>query len=500
MKIVRFFCLILNSKQLKMMDRITLKILNDLNQDKKREIYHTGNITIFDHKDYYSESLTLKGKVFKCNKLIFEHFSKPEFNVRFEDCIFDCEVEFDNCSFDSLIFISCEIKSREFVVLNSDLNSLEFRENTNDIHNVKTTLIKDGTIEIEGGNIKFINIENTHFKKGKLTIKNLESIENCSIIRSTLNYITISHCNFKSHFEYFGNKTASKLDSAFFNHCIFNHSSFFESTFNSDTHFADCVFLNISKFESTGDEIKTILRFDDCEFLKQVSFNKSRIHKISFNNLKFYDIISLQETYFDIVDMDRTVFDKQANFDDIQIKQIYNCNRRTIRTIKLQLQKAENKIDYNKFRVYEFNAYRKDIKKKLKEFEKDKDHLNHRVREPIQLKRDDFVLWISDIVSEYGTDWKRAMIFTFLSGLAAFSLFFTLENLKLNVDLKNWEDFLYGYFRFFLITDFKNEYYETGESVLKFNCFISLIPFIIGKIAVAFGLYEMIQSFRKFKA
>ena len=73
-------------------------------------------------------------------------------------------------------------------------------------------------------------------------------------------------------------------------------------------------------------------------------------------------------------------------------------------------------------------------------------------------------------------------------------------NFKLNIDLNDWQDFVYGYFRFFLITDFKNEYYEAGERVLKFNSIISLFPFIIGKIAIAFGIYEMIQSFRKFKA
>lgn len=466
----------------------------------KSEIEFLGDIIVFENKDFPSQSIIFKNITFNCSKLIFENITNEDLQVHFYDCIFNCKLEFDTCSFEDLTFISCYINCSTLVILNANINYLSFKENTEDIRNVKRNNIKNGTIEINGGKINSIDIENINFEKGKLSIINFDSIENCSIIRSTLNHIVISHCNFKSHFEYFGNKTSSRLDSAFFNHCTFNQSSFFKTKFNSDTHFADCKFLNITKFESTGDEIITVLRFDDCEFLKQVSFNKSKIHKILFNNLKFYDIISLQETYFDIVDIDRTIFEKQAYFDNIQIKQIYNCNTRTIRTIKLQLQKAENKIDYNKFRVYEFNAYRNDIKKKLKEFEKDKDHLNHRVREPIQLKRDSFVLWISDVVSEYGTDWKRALYFSLKAGLFSFSLFYILENLKLNVDLKNWEDFLYGYFRFFLITDFKNEYYEAGESIMKFNCFLSLFPFILGKIAVAFGIYEMIQSFRKFKA
>ena len=94
----------------------------------------------------------------------------------------------------------------------------------------------------------------------------------------------------------------------------------------------------------------------------------------------------------------------------------------------------------------------------------------------------------------------KGLRFTLISGFTAFSLFFIFENTRLTFDLNNWQDFIYGYFRFFLITDFKNEYYEAGERVLKFNSIISLFPFIIGKIAIAFGIYEMIQSFRKFKA
>jgi hypothetical protein len=216
--------------------------------------------------------------------------------------------------------------------------------------------------------------------------------------------------------------------------------------------------------------------------------------------LKFYDIISLQETYFDIVDIERTIFEKQVYFDDIQIKQIYKCNTRTIRTIKLQLQKAENKIDYNRFRVYEFNAYRDDIKRKLKEFEKDNNHLNHRAREPIQLRRDGFILWLSDIVSEYGTDWKRALKFTLYSGILLYSLFFICENYKYKIDLLNWNNitrFTSGLFRFFLVTDFFNPL-DSHRTYLTNP--LSWLIFIFGKIVIAFGIYEMIQSFRKFKA
>ena len=438
--------------------------------------------------NFVFENIIFSGKRFS----FYKNKEKYPNYITFKNCTFLTDLFIGDCNFQSLYFVSNQFECEYVTIRNCNILEVNFSGEN---------VFKKGNLKIDLSEIKSLGFENIIFNEfSKIHLLNSNFSENVSIVRCSLNQILFSHCYFKSHFDYFGNTLNHIYNSAFFNKCEFNYSSFFESKFNNDTHFADCKFLNVTKLENTGDEIKTTLRFDDCEFLNQVSFNKSRIHKISFNNIKFNDIVSLQETYFDIVDIDRTIFEKQVNFDDIQIKQIYNCKRRTIRTIKLQLQKAENKIDYNKFRVYEFNAYRKDIRKKLAEFKKDKNRFHHRKREPIQLKRDLFILNISDIASEYGTDWKRAIKFTLLSGFAAFTLFFILENFKLNIDLNDWQDFVYGYFRFFLITDFKNEYYEAGERVLKFNSIISLFPFIIGKIAIAFGIYEMIQSFRKFKA
>ena len=411
----------------------------------------------------------------------------------FDNCTFFCDIHFDACNVYSLSFISNIFKCGNVLLTNCEILNLNFNG-----HNV----FEKGNLEIYYSKfVSSFSIEDIKYKNSsELIIK--ETTFDCptSITNTEINQLVISNSFFKQQFDFFRNKSNNKINSFFFNRCEFNYSSFFKTKFNNDTHFSDCKFLNVTKFESTGEEIKTVLRFDDCEFLNQVSFNKSRIYKILFNNIKFHDIVSLQETYFDIVDIDRTIFEKQANFDDIQIKQIYNCNRRTIRTIKLQLQKAENKIDYNKFRVYEFNAYRNDIKMKLKEYEKDKNHLSHRVREPIQLKRDAFVLWISDIVSEYGTDWKRALNFTFFSGLLIYLAFFSVENFNQTIDLSNWnnwEKLISGFFRFFVVTDFYNPL-ESDRVYL--NNPLSWILFIFGKIVIAFGIYETIQSFRKFKA
>jgi len=475
---------------------ISLNELRYTKLEKLQEINCPDDIVVFNNNDLFGASVTFENKTFNCRKLIFENIANKDLSVHFYDCTFNCELEFDTCAFEDLIFASCDIKGSTLTILNANINYLSFRENINDIHNIKRSNIKNGTIEINGGNINSIDIENVNFEKGKLTIINFDSIENCSIIRSTLNHVVISHCNFKSHFEYFGNKTASKLDSAFFNHCTFNHSSFFETTFNSDTKFSDCKFLSETKFESLASEFFSKIKFTDCEFFKSTTFNNALIHQLSFEKNVFIGQISLQETYFDIIKIDRTIFEKGAFFDDIQIKKIDDCDRRTIRIIKQELQKSENKIDFSRFRVYEFNAYKKDIRKKLAEFKSDKNHFRYRKREPTQLKRDLFILNISDVVSEYGTDWKRAIKFTLITGLFWFSILYRIENSGV-FNSEKINEFFVGAFRFFLVTDFFNPL-ENDRTYLENGW--SWLIFILGKIFIAFGIYEMIQSFRKFKA
>ena len=385
-------------------------------------------------------------------------------------------------------------------IINCKIKNLTFEENNGKINEILPTIVESGYLKINGGNIKNIDIENIIFNDGSLGLSNLNQTESCSIIRSTLNNVVISHCEFNNYFNYIENKISSKPNQLFFNHCSFSISTFFETKFNNTTRFTNCNFNKAVSFQFVDNEISGDFKFIACDFHKFTDFDKSKIHKLRLEKIKFHDFVSFQETYFDIIEIDKTNFEKGAFFDDIQIKKISHCDRRTIRTIKQQLQKTENRIDYNRFRVYEFNAYREDIKKKLKEFEKDKDHLNHRVREPIQLKRDAFILWISDIVSEYGTDWKRALKFTLYSGLILYSLFFICENYEYKINLFNWDNFtrfISGLFRFFLVTDFFNPL-DTDRTYLTNP--LSWLILILGKIFIAFGIYEMIQSFRKFKA
>ena len=70
---------------------------------------------------------------------------------------------------------------------------------------------------------------------------------------------------------------------------------------------------------------------------------------------------------------------------------------------------------------------------------------------------------------------------------------------SINLNFASVKDFLSGYFRFLIVTDFYNPLEKERIFIDNSNTW-GWIIFILGKIVLAFGIYEMIQAFRKFKA
>lgn len=420
--------------------------------------------------------ITFSNVKFLGKKIYFYKYKKEYLHrLRFEKCIFECNILFES-DFEDLTFISNTFNCDRFHIGNSTIGVVDFSNDESNTHNNTPNIFKKGSFKIYDCNFSSIFwLKNVQFMKGTS--------------------FDISSVNFNNGF-YFD---SISLDRIMFYNCTFSNEFRYNSLYNI-SEFTECSFLGLAKFSAFSYLNTSFLRFENCHFFKLADFNNYWLHKLRIEETTFSDNVSFQQTYFDIVCFVRTIFEKKVWFDDIRIKKIDDCDRITIRTIKQELQKAENKIDYNRFRVYEFNAYRKDIKKKLIEFKEDKNHFYHRKRDPIQLRRDLFILNISDIVSEYGTDWKRAIKFTLLSGFILYFLFFICENYDHKIDFLNWDNFTQftsGLFRFFLVTDFFNPL--ENDRIYLTNP-LSWIVFIFGKIIIAFGIYEMIQSFRKFKA
>lgn len=490
--------------------------------DKKQNFYELINsgkpiigytFDFFSEENFIDQSLLTSKQiyfidcVFNQNELIFQNLNDKDLSISFEHCEFNCEISFYDCKIQKLMFFDikkitklnvrsfgdnfCEFDLFSFI---NGFTSNPIYELNGDIYIWKCVFknLRIEKIKHIKGNFWFANnitnknsIDNefewkfddchlsyAHFANNKFDKKtsfrnvifyNDILINNKNEIESNKNYSIFKN----NHFEnvIFSNSRFIKFSQ--FTSCNFNSKADFSSLKNYEDgilFFSDCDFNGVTYF---NDCILNVLNFSQCSFKKTTLFNNSRLNKLFFLQVKFDNT-----AYFDYININSLFNNSYLKSKQIRYWKI------TIRTIKQELQKAENRIDYNRFKSYEMATYYKELNWKNNFMDKS-------------------ILYMTKLSTDFGNSWTKSLIFTLLFALFFFSIFFISENYNNSFDIENWQNFAKGYIRFFLITDFYNPL-EEGRTYIE--SFWSWIPFILGKIFIAFGIYEMIQSFRKFKA
>lgn len=151
----------------------------------------------------------------------------------------------------------------------------------------------------------------------------------------------------------------------------------------------------------------------------------------------------------------------------------------TLRTIKAQLLKADNKIDYNRVNAYEQRKYFQELTFKNPDF---------------------FILLLNRMSNDFGISWLKGIWFTLKCSFLFFVALLIVNNfVESNYPLSinpthNWakfEQILSEFLKFIFSFGFTSPGFQS-------NGFLFLI-FIIAKIFIGFGIYQTIAAFRKFK-
>ncbi|PWA09376.1 pentapeptide repeat-containing protein [Flavobacterium laiguense] len=472
-----------------------------------------GGTDGYDNSNY--TFLTISNCTFNCEKIEFNDIIQKNLHIYFEDCTFNCGISFKNSSFKELWFSN--IKS---------LLSLNFEMDKSKEDKVISNLIRFVN-DKNSSKIKSQFIFNNVEIKNALIIENID-IEEIIVSNSFINDFSIYNSSLSDLYfdenSFSGNTRFNKIilqnnDSSIddkyrgFSKNKFENTTFLETEFIEKKTFENCEFKNITRFEKCKNLENSELKFVDCEFKGFTSFKHSEFNSLDIDNCIFENSTSFIEAIFNKIRLSEANFLGKTYFDDIKINDVANESylednvtewKRTLRTIKQELQKTENKIDYGRFRVYEFNAYRRELTNR-----KPKDKILSRAnRENNRLSRDLFILRLSNAVSEYGTNWKRAFLFTLSFGfIAYFAITFIESRLigsQLSFDSSDINSFINGMFKFFIVTDFKSILdlkvaFEDKYCLYSIMVFLYRITFVGCKIIIAFGIYETVQSFRKFK-
>ncbi|MEJ8598254.1 hypothetical protein JSO62_06065 [Riemerella anatipestifer] len=428
--------------------------------------------------------ITLKNKFINCKfknsridfiNLNIREQDNPIHILNFENCSFENEIFFKDCSLGELsisrfknienLHVAC--KKISYLMISND--SKEQVEKFNFIlHDCEVS--KELIFSNIKAKLSFIDLRNCNL--------NFVRVFNCKIER-----LDISKSTFNKNFEIQKNE----ISDSYIKNCKF-------SKFYLINNNLGCINLKFNNFNETTiveknkNPIRGEFNIVSCDFNRYTYFNDNDLYRIIIDMSKFVETTSFQDVNVDEFKLDKTIFEKTPFFDDFSIKMINKCSYRTIRNLKQQLLRADNSIDYNFYRSVEHSIYKKHIKTKIK---------NAILKsEKKRFKRDLIILQVNDFFSDNGANWIKAVKKTLFVSFLIYLIFFLSYNFKNYFDILYFNDFLVGYFRFLLVTDYHNPLIEEKKYV---DLWYAWIPFIIGKIFIGIGIYEIITSFRKFK-
>lgn len=457
--------------------------------------------------DSEGSSAHFTDKTFTCRKLIFEHINSPEYNFKFSDCTFNCEVEFINCTLEEISFKNTEsIKS--LVIKGKDennksvLKSLKFyysneysefkpKPQLSTYFYISHVTILDSlliqNIEHVAGKFEFIGNELGGKEVNAITFNGSNFCNTRFLHNEFKDKTTFKNTSFKYDLGFLESSRAGYEHTRFYDN-TFSKVDFSESKFDNLIEFDYCTFQGTSLFEECNEFKNSYIKFIACKFEKYTLFDNSKFNKIEILHSKFLEKVSFENFETNYFQIHQVTFAEMTYFNGLNENNndvIENWDRKTLIAIKRELQKTEDRIDFNRFRGYELAAHYKELDWKWKSGFKDK-----------------FILCATKWSTDFGNSWRRAIPFTLLLGLLFYIIFFIFEyylsgNYQYYFNTNYSGIFWNGYMRFLLVTDFYNPLIEDRIYIQNFW---SWIPFIIGKIVIAFGIYEMIQSFRKFKA
>lgn len=399
----------------------------------------------------------------------------------FDDCEFENDIYFKDCFLQELKFFNISKSIKKLHLAPKKIGYFTFKC----AESLKREILNEINITIH--NCEIVNfLDFLHLKStGNLLITGCK-IKRVKIHDCKFNRIDIDHNNFATDFQF----TLNTVEDAYIKYNEFEKCNFSLTDFGLSANFKFNDFKSTALFEKLKNENRTGVKLESCNFFKYAHFNKSKLYKLHIDTSKFQEFASFQDLELNSIFLDRTIFEKSAFFDDIEIHRFTKCNKRTLRNVKQQLLRADNKIDYDNFRAHELNSYKEELKTKIKL----KPKANRK-----KLRRDLAILKVNSFYSSNGTDWVKAIKRTLFVALLFYSIFYGIHNLEREIDLLNtsgYSEYFIGLFRYFLLTDFHNPLVQSREYLTSVW---EWIPFVFGKILIGIGIYEILVSFRKFK-
>jgi len=281
---------------------------------------------------------------------------------------------------------------------------------------------------------------------------------------------------------------------AYFDFVVFNeYAQFCGATFQSDYTFKDSSFNEIANFSKALFEAKKETRpnsFFKTTFYKEVDFRYAEFNNLAdFSRSYFNDKIDIHYANFNNIDL-RDVLLKEKGSVINYSTAIFNKvdNRITGLTLKQLALKIDDSIGVLLFKKLEMNSYRREILSELKLSNTKRSIPNY-----INLLIDYFIITLNKWSNSHGSNPLKGILFTIIIWFSFFSLFimgrdgygcsFIWSNGKY---IRESIDYLW------IFNGLK------GLSINNTTSWYCIVIFLIGKILIAYGIYQVVSAFRKY--
>lgn len=198
----------------------------------------------------------------------------------------------------------------------------------------------------------------------------------------------------------------------------------------------------------------------DLSSFPLISFLDCSLFGLKYSNVKWFD-------------------PKILNLNNSETSDFWVKKQESYRQLKYCAEDNKDKIQALIFKAYEIDAYQHTLNWK-KDFP------------------DLLMLWLNKISNNHGLSWSRGLLFTILCGLLFYLIFYVCYD-DLSYRMYFWGNFIKYIWLFNGIDDLiqflKLPSHTLGDSLIRL---LGSICYIIGKILVAYGIFQTISAFRKY--
>ena len=255
--------------------------------------------------------------------------------------------------------------------------------------------------------------------------------------------------------------------------------------------FYESVFFDYVDFNKKENLFAVDKSFYKTIFKQKVSFfSSSFLGLANFLYAKFYNVINIRDAEFSNIDLAH--IETKANFDleDFHSALISKVNNRLTGLFLKQYALSKNdSILSIHFQKMEMEAYRKSLR--LNDNFKDLSTIKL-VRTLVKIGCDRFLLYMNKLSNNYGTSWFHGVCYTIAVWIIFFSWFAMAKYGVGSSFIWTDEYFLKKAIDYFWLFNGIN-----GLSEVK-TSWGEIVPFVLGKIFIGYGIYQTISAFRKY--